>query len=74
MKAVCQLRINNAFVNLLPKRIVGDNVGPVTIIKIEVGSPEYNLIHQIALKVFSEKSESLPFLLLYPRYIFFLGF
>jgi len=58
MKAICQLRINNAFVNLLPKRIIGDNVGPVTIIKIEVGSPEYNLIHQIALKVFSEKSES----------------
>jgi hypothetical protein len=43
---------------LLPKTIVGNDIGPVTRIKIEKGSPEYLLIKDIAEKVKAENSES----------------
>ncbi len=58
MKEFCELRINNTFRNLLPSTIVGKDIGPVTIIKIEKGSSEYQLIREIAEKVKSKNTES----------------
>ena len=51
MKEVCELRINNTFIDLLPKTIIGNNIGPVTRIKIEKGTSEYQSIKDIAEKI-----------------------
>lgn len=58
MKEVCELRINNTFIDLLPKAIIGNDIGPVTRIKIEKGTSEYQLIKDIAEKVKAKNSES----------------
>jgi hypothetical protein len=58
MKEVCVLRINNVFRNLLPPNIIGRDIGPVTIIKIEKGSSEYQSIKEISKKVKDNYTES----------------
>lgn len=51
MKEVLELRINNKFSDLLPTAIVGHDLGPVTKIKIEKNSPEFQAIKKIAEKI-----------------------
>lgn len=58
MKEVCELRINNTFIDLLPKTIIGNDIGPVTRIKIEKGTSEYQSIKDIAEKIKAKNSES----------------
>ncbi len=58
MKEICELRINNTFIDLLPKTIIGNDIGPVTKIKIEKGTSEYQSIKDIAEKIKSKNSES----------------
>ncbi|MBO9565003.1 MAG: hypothetical protein J7621_19660 [Niastella sp.] len=58
MKEVLELRINNTFSTLLPTSIVGDDSGPVTKIKIETGTPEFQSVKEIAEKVKKEHTES----------------
>lgn len=58
MKEVCELRINNTFIDLLPKTIIGYDIGPVTRIKIEKGTSEYQLIKDISEKIKAKNSES----------------
>jgi len=57
MREFCELRINNTFIDLLPKTIIGNDLGPVTKIKIEKGSSEYQLIKDIVEKVKAKNSE-----------------
>jgi hypothetical protein len=58
MKEICELRINNTFIDLLPKTIIGNDIGPVTKIKIEKGTSEYQSIKDIAEKIKAKNSES----------------
>jgi hypothetical protein len=58
MKEICELRINNTFIDLLPKTIIGNDIGPVTRIKIEKGTSEYQSIKDIAEKFKAKNSES----------------
>lgn len=58
MKEIFELRINNTFIDLLPKTIIGNDIGPVTRIKIENGTSEYQLIKDIAEKLKAKNSES----------------
>lgn len=58
MKEITELRINNKFINLLPTNINGKDLGPVTIIKIEKDSSEYQSISEINKKVKDNASES----------------
>ena len=57
MKEIYELRINNAYADLLPKTIKKKNIGPVTIITIERSSSEYQMIKDIAEKIKSSNSE-----------------
>ncbi len=58
MKEICELRINNTFIDLLPKTIIGNDIGPVTKIKIEKNTSEYQSIKDIAEKIKAKNSES----------------
>ncbi|WP_373400422.1 hypothetical protein V8V91_12875 [Algoriphagus halophilus] len=58
MKEFCELRINNKFVELLPKTIIGNDMGPVTRVKIEKGTSEYQLTKEIAEKIKAKNNES----------------
>jgi hypothetical protein len=58
MKEIIELRINNTFSNLLPSSIAGKDIGPVTKIKIEKGSSEYQSIKELAEKVKAKNTES----------------
>ena len=58
MKEICELRVNNTYFHLLPKTIIGNDLGPVTRLKIEINSLEFQLIKEIAEKVKAEKTEN----------------
>jgi hypothetical protein len=58
MKEVFEFRINNTFSELLPTSVVGNNLGPVTKVKIEKGSLEYQSIKEIAEKIKAKSTES----------------
>lgn len=58
MKEVCEFRINNTFIELLPKTIIGINIGPVTKIKIEKNGSEFHVVKKIVESLKENENES----------------
>lgn len=58
MKEFIELRINNKYIDLLPKSIIGKDLGPVTKIEINKNTKEYQLIKQINDKIKAKNSDS----------------
>jgi len=58
MKETLELRINNKFKNLLPKSIIGKDLGPITKISIGRDTIEYLSLSEIYKKLNEQKSES----------------